>query len=486
MNTVGHVRSDIACPQPETARNQSNEKHSPIENESMKHSSQTNRQFTRREFLGGATIASAAFMVLPGRVLGLDGAKPASEKLNIAGIGIGGQGNSDLNEMKSENIVALCDVDWAYAGHTFKQFPDAKKHKDFRKMLEEQKDIDAVVVATPDHLHAFASMAAIKLGKHVYCEKPLTHSVWEARQIAQAAREHKVATQMGNQGQASEETRRLCEFVWGGAIGPVHEAHIWTDRPSNGLFNEYWAQGVGRPKDTPAVPETLDWDLWLGPAPTRPYHPIYLPFKWRGWWDFGTGALGDIGCHAMDPVCRALKLGPPTSVEGSSSRVNQETYPVASMVTYNFPARGDMPPVKLVWYDGGLRPPRPEELEDGQVMGDNGRMLVGEKGKILGNRIIPQSRRKEYKEPDKTIPRSPGHYKEWIEACKGGKAGGSNFDWAGPLAETVLLGNVALRVQLREDLTRHKLLWDSANLRFTNLDEANAFLKRGYRQGWML
>jgi predicted dehydrogenase len=444
------------------------------------------RIFTRRQFVSGLTAASAAFMAVPGRVLGLDGFKSPNEKLNIAGVGIGGQGNSDINQMKSENIVALCDVDWAHAAHTFKQFPNAKRHKDFRKMLDEQKEIDAVVVATPDHWHAFVSMAAIKMGKHVYCEKPLTHSVWEARQIARAAREHKVATQMGNQGQASEETRRLCELVWDGAIGPVREAHIWTDRPSNGLFNEYWPQGVARPKETPPVPATLDWDLWLGPAPARPYNPAYLPFKWRGWWDFGTGALGDIGCHACDPVFRALKLSAPTSVQASSGRVNEETYPLTSIVTYQFPARGDLPPVKLTWYDGGLRPPRPPELEDGQMMGDNGRLLIGDKGKILGNKLIPLARRQEYKEPPKTIPRSPGHYTEWIEACKGGKPGGSNFDWAGPLAEAVLLGNVALRTKLREDLTRHELVWDAEKLQITNLPEANQFLRREYRAGWTL
>src|SRR5947209_397559 len=445
---------------------------------------------TRRKFLGAGATATAAFMVLPSHVLGLGGATSPNEKLNIAGVGIGGQGNSDLNQMKSENIVALCDVDWSYAGHTFKQFPNAKKHKDFRKMLEEQKEIDAVVVATPDHLHAFVSMMAIKMGKHVYCEKPLTHSVWEARQIAQAAREHKVATQMGNQGQASEETRRLCELVWDGAIGPVREAHIWTDRPSNGLFKEYWPQGVERHKEEPPVPETLDWDLWLGPAPLRPYNPAYLPFKWRGWWDFGTGALGDIGCHAFDPVFRALKLGAPLSVEASSSRVNEETYPLPSIVTYHFPARGEMPPVKLTWYDGGLRPPRPEDLEDGRSLPTTGMMLVGKDGKIVGERfggrIIPEARRTEFQDLPKTLPRSPGHYKEWIDACKGGKPGGSNFDWAGPLAETVLLGNVALRLKLREDLTRHELLWDAPNLRFTNLPEANEFLRREYRTGWSL
>ena len=436
--------------------------------------------------MGGAAIATAAFSVLPGHVLGLNGATPPSEKLNIAGIGIGGQGGHDIGQMTSENIVALCDVDWNYSAGMFKKFPKAKPYKDFRKMLDEQKDIDAVVVGTPDHMHAFASMAAIKLGKHVYCEKPLTHSVWEARQVAAAAREAKVATQMGNQGQASEDTRRLSELVWSGAIGAVREAHIWTDRPSNGLFNEYWPQGVTRPKDSPTVPDSLDWDLWLGPAPQRPYHPAYLPFKWRGWWDFGTGALGDIGCHAFDPVFRALKLGAPLSVQGCSTRVNEETYPLGSVVTYQFPARGDMPALKLMWYDGGLRPPRPADLEEDEEMGDNGRLLVGDKGSILGSRIIPAARRKDFQEPPKTLPRSIGHYKEWIEACKGGKPGGSNFDWAGPLAESVLLGNVTLRVALRKELTFKKLLWDSQAFKFTNCPEANQFLKREYRKGWTL
>jgi predicted dehydrogenase len=468
---------------------------------------------SRREFMSGAAIASAAFMVVPGHVLGLHGAQPPSERLNIAGIGVGGQGGSDIGQMTSENIVALCDVDWRHAAGIFKRFPDAKKHKDFRKMLEEQKDIDAVVVGTPDHIHAFASIAAMKLGKHVYCEKPLTHSVWEARRVAQAAREAKLATQMGNQGQASEETRQLCEMVWAGAIGPVREAHIWTDRPSNGLFNEYWPQGVARPKDTPDVPDTLDWDLWIGPAPMRPYHPAYAPFKWRGWWDFGTGALGDIGCHSFDPVFRALKLGHPISVEASSTRVNEETFPLASMVTYHFPARGsavqslnahtrslpgtaaggiEMPPLKLMWYDGGLRPPRPEELEEGRKIGATGAMLIGDRGKILTEaqgrrfRLIPESRAKEFGDPPQILARSVGHYKEWIEACKGGPLSGSNFDWAGPLAEVVLLGNVALRLKLREELTGKKLLWDGPAMRFTDSDTANTFLRREYREGWTI
>jgi predicted dehydrogenase len=449
------------------------------------------RAVSRRQFLGGTAAGALGFTFLPGYVLGLGGAQSPNEKLNIASIGCAGQAASDINGVSSENIVALCDVDWQHAAGTFKKFPNAKRYKDFRKMLDAEKNIDAVIVAIPDHMHAFASMAAIKLGKHVYCEKPLTHSVWEARQVTLAAREAKVATQMGNQGQASESTRTLCETIWDGAIGLVREAHIWTDRPSNGLFNEYWPQGVTRPTETPPVPDTLDWDLWLGPAPARPYHPAYVPFKWRGWWDFGTGALGDIGCHSFDPVFRALKLGAPLSVEASSTRVNEETYPLASMVTYQFPARGEMPPVKLIWYDGGLRPPRPPELEDGLEMGATGALLIGDKGKILGQRarwsLIPEERAIEYGRPPKKLERSPGHYVEWIEACKGGgKKPGSNFDWAGQLAETVLLGNVALRLKLRGELAKHKLLWDPVKLEFTNLPEANQFLRREYRKGWSL
>lgn len=449
---------------------------------------------SRRHFLRNAAAVYATVLIVPGRVLGLGGAKSPTEKLNVAGVGIGGQGRSDLANFENENIVALCDVDTSYAAHTFKRYPNAKQFTDYRKMLDEQKEIDGVVVATPDHTHAIISMAAIKAGKHVYCEKPLTHSVWEARQLAQAAREAKVATQMGNQGQASEETRRLCETIWDNAIGLVREVHVWTDRPSNGLFGEYWPQGVERPTDTPRVPDTMNWDLWLGPAPARPYHPAYAPFRWRGWWDFGTGALGDIGCHALDPVFRALKLGPPLSVEASSTRVNLETYPLSSMVTYHFPARGDMPAVKVVWYDGGLRPPRPLELEPGKEMGPNGHLFIGDKGKIMTRRgedkrnygLIPESRFLEYGEPPKKLPRSIGHYAEWAAACKSGPPAGSNFDWAGPLTEAVLLGNIALRRQVREELTTKKLLWDSEQFKFTNSDEANKHLRREYRAGWKL
>src|SRR3954471_5959849 len=462
----------------------------------------------RRQFLRATALSSATIMVLRSGIVGLHGAPGANSKLNLAGIGIGGQGASDLSNLESENIVALCDVDKNHGAHVFKKYAKAKQFTDYRKMLDEMKEIDAVVIATPDHHHAFATMAAFKHGKHVYCEKPLTHSVWEARQIANAAREAKVATQMGNQGQASGDTRHLCELVWSGIIGNVTEAHIWTDRPSRGLFDEYWPQGVRRPKDTPPVPSTLDWELWLGPAPQRPYNPVYLPFVWRGWWDFGTGALGDIGCHSMDPVFRALKLSAPTAVQGCSTRVNEETYPLGSTITYDFPARDasvqannqhvvgmsgkkaggiSMPPCKLVWYDGGLRPPRPAGLPNGQLMGDNGRMLVGDKGFIIGNKVYPAELAKAAAEIPHSIPKSTlGHYHEWVEACKGGKPAGSNFDFAGPLAESVLLGNITLRVQLREDLTLSKLQWDPVSLKCTNQEDANKYVRRQYREGWTL
>jgi predicted dehydrogenase len=386
-----------------------------------------------------------------------------------------------------QNIVAVCDVDWRHAAGTFRRYPKARQYKDWRQMLDkEDKNIDAVVVSTADHCHAIVSIAAMKRGKHVYCEKPLTHSVYEAREMTKAAREYKVATQMGNGGQANEETRLMSEYIWAGAIGAVREVHIWTDRPNNGVFGEYWPQGVDRPKDAPPIPDTLDWDTWLGPAPERPYNPAYLPFKWRGWWDFGTGALGDIGCHSFDPAVRALKLGAPLTVEACSTRVNKETYPLGSIVTYQFPARGDMPELKFVWYDGGLKPPRPEGMDEGWQMGTNGKLFIGDKGIMSEHVLMPKSRREEFGKPEKVLPRSPGHYEEWIHACKGGKPAGSNFDHAGPMTETVLLGNVALRMDLRERLMREKLVWDSEKMQFTNVPEANQYLHTEYRKGWSL
>jgi predicted dehydrogenase len=449
-----------------------------------------NATTNRRTFLQAAGATTATFTILKA---GSARTFAANEKLNIASIGAGGRAAGDIQEVASQNIVALCDVDQNRAAGTFQKFPKAKQFKDYRVMLQEmESQIDAVIVGTPDHHHFHASMAAIRFGKHVYCEKPLTHSVWEARELTLAARKAGVATQMGNQAQASEQTRVVQEFVMDGAIGQIREAHIWTDRPSRGLFDEYWPQGVARPSDTPVVPDTLAWDLWLGPAPERPYHSAYLPVNWRGWWDFGTGALGDIACHYFDPVFRALKLGAPSSVEASSTRVNEETYPVGSMITFRFPARGDMAPVKLVWYDGGLRPPRPAAIKEGDVMGTNGLMLVGDDDAILmsnwdsGWRLYPEKRGQEYGTPPKQLPRSDGHHLEWIAACKGGPAAGSNFDWAGPMTETVLLGNVALRSQLREDLTEKRLQWDAQKMAFSNHENANQFLQREYRSGWTI
>lgn len=442
---------------------------------------------SRRRFLKTAGATAATFTILPA---GSARTYAANEKLNIASIGAGGRAAGDIQEVASQNIVALADVDWQRAARTFKNFPAAKPFKDYRQMLAEMDgQIDAVIVGTPDHHHFHASMAAIARGKHVYCEKPLTHSVWEARQLTLAAKKAGVATQMGNQAQASEQTRVIQELVSDNAVGTVREAHIWTDRPSRGLFDEYWPQGVNRPTDTPPVPRHLDWNLWLGPAPDRPYHSAYLPTKWRGWWDFGTGALGDIACHYFDPVFRALKLGAPETVEASSTRVNEETFPLGSMITYEFPRRDELAAVRLTWYDGGLRPPRPAEIVGGDVMGTNGIMLVGDDGIVMsdwdnGWHLFPDSLAKDYGTPPKQLPRSPGHHAEWLAACRGGSDAGSNFDWAGPMTETVLLGNVALRSQLREGLTKTKLNWDSQQLKFANHDSANAFLRRTYRDGW--
>ena len=428
-------------------------------------------------------------MALPAHVLGRAGETSPNNKLNIAGIGVGGQGGHDVDQFSSENIVALCDVDEAHAARVFKKYPNAKRYKDFRQMLDQDKSIDAVVVGTPDHLHAIVSVTAIKHGKHVYCEKPLTRTVYEARAVAKAAREAKVATQMGNQGMAFEGNRLINEWLWAGAIGPVREVHVWSDRPTHrGKMPLWWPQGVERPKDTPPVPDTLDWDLWLGPAPVRPYHSAYVPFRWRGWWDFGTGGLGDMGIHNLAPVFSALKLGAPDTVQASSTPVFAETVPLAAIVHYQFPARGDMPPVQLHWYDGGLLPERPAELGENAVLdAEDGIIFVGDKGKMLVKgwggehpRLIPESADKAYQRPPKTLPRSIGHYKEWVQACKTGSPTRSNFDFAGPLTEAVLLGSVCIRNG------GDKLVWDSANLKITNDPDANKFLHYEYRKGWSL
>jgi predicted dehydrogenase len=446
------------------------------------------KRISRRGFIGTSATAMAGLTIIPAHAVSGLGHIAPSDKLNVAGVGIGGRGKGVLAVVaQTENIVSLCDVDWSeQVQKVFNTYPGARKHKDYRLMLDKDKDIDAVVIATPDHTHAVISLEAMRRGKHVYTEKPLTHTVHEARILTQAARQYKVATQMGNGGQAADGPRRLREMIWDGAIGPVREVHVWTDRPNRGLSDTYWPQGVRRPADTPPVPATLDWDLFIGPAPMRPYHPSYHPFNWRGWWDFGTGALGDIGCHSLDPVFRALKLKYPVNFQAVSTLVNEETYPLGSILRYEFAEREGMPPLTLTWYDGGLRPPLIPELEVDMKMGPGGTLYVGDKGKILDDRIVPKSLRESYKIPVPYIPSSPGHEMEWILACKGGKPAGSNFDWAGPLTETVLLGNITLRKVLREKLSGQVLTFNPETLTIPDMPEANNFLHYEYRTGWSL
>jgi predicted dehydrogenase len=444
---------------------------------------------SRRTFLG-ATATAAAFTIVPRHVLGGPLYTAPSDKLNIACVGVGGKGQTDIQDVSTENIVALCDVDDERMAATIKedspknpQLLKAAKYRDFRIMLEKEKKIDAVTVSTPDHMHAVIAMTAIKMGKHVFVQKPLTHTIAEARALAKAAREAKVVTQMGNQGHAGEGARLVNEWIADGAIGDVTEVHVWTNRP-------IWPQGIDRPDSIPSVPSTLDWNLWLGPAPWRPYHPAYHPFTWRGWWDFGTGAIGDMAAHLMDMPYWALNLGAPIAVEASSTEQKKETYPLASIIRFRFPKRGKMPPVTMLWFDGGLKPPRPEDLEPDRPIGDSGGGVIyyGTKGNLLhgtygeGPRLIPETRMKEYKRPPKTIPRSLGIHEEWIAAIKAGKKSTTDFSYSGPLTETMLLGNIALRAA-KNDLV---LQWDSAAMRVTNLESANQYLQMPYREGWSL
>ncbi|MBM3305090.1 MAG: Gfo/Idh/MocA family oxidoreductase [Candidatus Aminicenantes bacterium] len=450
--------------------------------------------WSRRKFIGAASAAAAGMMVVPRHVVGATQKKKApSDTLNIACIGVGGMGFSDTRGVRSENIVALCDVDDEMMADLLRSerlepgekamYEKAAKYRDFRRLLEKEKGVDAVTVTTPDHTHAVIAMAAIKLGKHVYVQKPLTHTIKEARLLAQAAKEARVTTQMGNQGHAGEGARLICEWIWDGAIGDVREVHCWTNRP-------IWPQGIDAPKEIPSVPSTVDWDVWLGPAPFRPYHPAYHPFKWRGLWDFGTGALGDMGAHIFDQPFWALKLKSPVSVQASSTPFTKDYYPWAEVVTYEFAAREGMGPLTLTWWDGGLMPPRPPELEPGRMMGDEGGGVLfrGDKGLIMCSvygenpRLIPESRMQEYKRPEKTIPRSPGIREEWIEAIKKGAKSTTDFAYSGPLTEAMLLANVAVRLKDRN----MKLLWDGEKMGFTNLPEADEFLHFEYRPGWSL
>ncbi|MBX6312845.1 MAG: Gfo/Idh/MocA family oxidoreductase [Isosphaeraceae bacterium] len=433
------------------------------------------RATNRREFLQRSTWVGAGLWVVGSRVLADD--QSPNEKLSIGIIGAGGRGEANLRAVSGEEIVALCDIDEQRLGKAAESFPAAKTYHDFRKLLE-QKGLDAVVVSTPDHTHAVATVLALRLGKHVYCEKPLTHSIHEARTVARAAAEAKVATQMGNAGHSGETSRRVVELLRAGAIGPVREVHAWTNRP-------IWPQGIDRPRETPPVPAHVHWDLWLGPAPERPYHPAYHPFKWRGWWDFGTGALGDMGCHVLDPAYWALDLRDPASIEAESPPIHPETAPPWSIIRYTFPARGDRPAVTLLWYDGGKLPP--SDLFDGQppAPGSSGSLFVGTKGRLLvhhgrgGYKLLPEKDYADYQPPEPTLPRPRGHHQEWIEACKTGRPTGTSFDYSGPLTELVLLGNVALRAGRKID-------WDAPNMRSKDGSLDDLYIRREYRKGWSL
>jgi predicted dehydrogenase len=436
-------------------------------------------RISRRTFTSAAASAFA-FTYLPKRVFG------ANDRLQVACIGIGGQGEGDVQDVADSgcDIVALCDVDQERGATSFEKFPKAKRYADFREMLDKQRDIDAVTVSTPDHTHAVAAVAAMKAGKHVYCQKPLAHSVYEARVMTEVAREQKVATQMGNQAHAGEPIRSMVEAVRAGIIGPVTEVHTWTDRP-------IWPQGMTKRPPKIPVPATLNWDLWLGPAAYRDYGAGYLPFDWRGWWDFGTGALGDMACHIMDMPYWALELGAPSTIEAESGGATAEAAPNWSTVTYTFPARGQQPPVVFRWYDGyrdadRQRANRPAaDVLGGQDINRFDGVLVGAHGKLFFNRgdanwlVTPDDTAKAFKRPARSLPRVENEDLEWIAACKGGAPALSSFEYSGPFSEMVLLGNVAIR-------TGKKLEWDAKSLRCPNAPEADALLRPQFRAGWTL
>jgi len=464
---------------------------------------------TRRGFLKGAAGSTALFSIVPRYVLGGAGFVPPSEKVNIAVIGVGGMGMRNVQSLLNEpeaRIAAICDVAeetdlstyWykCHAGRRpvkslveeayAKTTPNYRcaDYEDFRLMLEKEKGVDAVLCATPDHTHAFIAITAMRQGKHVYCEKPLAHNIWETRLIAKVARETGVATQMGNHGHSSSGMRTACEWIWDGAIGAVREIHAWS--PSR-----HWRKEPGRPLETPPVPAGFNWDLWLGPREFRPYHPAYAPYIWRDWWAFGTGSLGNLAVHNLDTAVWALNLEHPLSVEGvTTGGVDSEVAAYGGFYTYQFGPSGDRPAVKMTWYDGGLRPPVPEGIDADdprQRLGDTteGLLLVGDKGFLTcppyggAPRLLPLALHKAYKRPAPTLPRVKGHHSDWLSACKGGPAASANFEYGARLTELVLLGNVALRVG-------KKIRWDAAAMKATNAPEADAFIREACRKGWEL
>lgn len=468
---------------------------------------------SRRDFIRRSSLAATGFFIVPRHVLGKGFIAP-SDKLNIAGIGAGGKGASDLAEFAKSpfvNIVSLCDVDDRESAKTRKAFPKATYYKDFREMLAKEKDtIDACSISTPDHTHAVATLAAMKLGKHVYTQKPLTHNIYEARLLTEAAKKYKVVTQMGNQGGSSDGVRKAQEMVEAGLIGEVTEAQAWTNRP-------VWPQGIPTPTGDFVVPSELNWDLWLGPAQKINYNPAYLPFNWRGWWAFGTGALGDMACHIMDPVFRILPISYPDSAECSVATVwremwndtqNLDACPPASIIHLHYPRTDAKGSIKVSWHDGGLLPARPQELLPEEPFGnwDGGVLLIGTKGKLLidcygaNPRLLPTVLMKDTPMPAKRLPRVPeGHYLQWVNACIDGYGKGktsSPFEYAGPFTESILMGNLAIRSWMLKNpklkgwedkyLGRKKLLWDAQSMKVTNFEEANQFVRREYREGWDL
>ena len=444
---------------------------------------------SRRQLLKSAG-AVAAFTIVPRHVLGGQGQTPPSEKLNVAGIGAGGQGGADINEIaKGANIVALCDVDLRPKHReqtTIPKFPDAKVYQDFRKMFDEMdKKIDAVIVGTPDHTHAVAAMAAIKRGKHVYCEKPMAHSVAEVRAMMKAAQEYKVVTQLGNQGHSFDTIRTFCEWVWDGAIGNVHTIHCGCSANNSALGQ------LARLSEKEEVPAGLDWDLWLGPAKERPYHSFYLPGRWRSWVPFGNGTIGDWTCHVVDPVFWALDLGAPKTIQAQvkdyDPKTQGDSFPMGDIITFEFPAKGNRGPITLLWHSGTEKIPRAKELEPDRKPVDTGAYVYGDKGVIMygshgagGVRIIPETAMKAYKRPEQKIPRVKEHHDDWLRAIREGRKAGSDFSYGGPLTEIAMLGVIALK------MPGTKLEWDTPNMRFTNSDEANLHLNPPYRQGWTL
>ena len=440
----------------------------------------------RRNFIKATGAVGSGLMIVPRHVLGGPGFKAPSEKLNIAGIGVGSKGYGDLRSVESENVIAVCDVDHNYSSNAFKHFKKATAYHDYRELLDNEKDLDAVMIGTPDHTHAVISIAAMKAGKHVYCQKPLTHDVFEARQVAKVARETGVVTQMGTQFHSTEGPRLICEWIWSGAIGEITEVDAWSSLSYYPYGHASWStKWPRRPKEIQKLPDGLAWDMWLGPAADRPYHRAYHPRTWRAWWDFGTGMMGDRGVHTLDSVKWALKLGLPETIEASTMGSNPDTHPLSAIVTFRFPARGDLPPVKINWYEG-MRPPRPLELEDGRQFGgsEGGILYKGSKGKLMTNylasspRLIPESKMKEFlpNRPAKTIQRvEGGHYDNWIRACKGMEKPQVDFEYGASLTEICLLGNIAKRLNTT-------IRWDAENMRVTNNEEANKYVQTKYRK----